>query len=272
MGWVVIRQFPFGERVPFAVWGPLAVRALLIAILAMLLARLLWVSITPVFPLGDYKMARGQVPAPAIRSVLLGGVDPFDGGATSMATSNVTSLDLELFGIRQNLGSGSGAAIIGTPDGQQINVQVGREIIPGAVLAAVAFDHVVIDRGGIEERLYLDESQPTSLVAPDTAPAAAAANNAPTVSAATLDQAVRLTPRMRGNAVTGINVAPGPDSAMFSSLGLRPSDVIVQINGVSVTDASDLEQLRRELRPGARLTLGVERGADMLPVVVTIPQ
>ena len=256
---------------PFAVWGPAAVKAVLIAVLAILLARLLWTLFTPLLPFGDFQMARGEVPAPVVRDAMLGGVDPFDGAPAAAGAATVTSLDLELFGIRQNLGAGTGGAIIGTPDDQQVSVQIGDEIVPGATLAAVAFDHVVIDRGGIEERLYLDGSTPTTLVgAAATAPTTTSA--APTLSAANLDQAIRLAPRTRGNAVTGITIAPGPDSALFTQLGLRPSDVIVQINGVSVTDASDLEQLRRELRPGARLTLGVERGANVLPVVVTIPQ
>lgn len=271
MGRVIDRHFLLGKDVPLAVWAPATVKAVLIGVLALMLARLLWVMLTPILPLGDYQMPSGQVPAPVVRDAMLGGVDPFDGAPVGTGAASVTSLDLELFGIRQNLGAGTGGAIIGTPDGQQINVQIGDEIVAGATLAAVAFDHVVIDRGGIEERLYLDESTPTTLVGPDAAAAGPTAS-APVVSAANLDQAIRLTPRTRGNAVTGINIAPGPDSEMFSSLGLRPSDVIVQINGVSVTAASDLEQLRREFRPGARLTLGVERGADVLPVVVNIPQ
>ena len=213
------------------------------------------------------------MPAPAVRALLLGGIDPFDGAVVATGAANVTSLDLELFGIRQNLAAGTGAAIIALPDGEQLSIQVGQEIVPGAILAAVAFDHVVIDRGGIEERLYLDESEPTTIVGAEPAPTTAAtASTGASLSAENLDRAVRLTPRMRGNAITGINVAPGPDSDLFSQLGLRPSDVIVQVNGVSVTSASDLEQLRRELRPGARLTLGVERGANVQPVVVTLSQ
>ena len=272
MGRVTDSLFPWGKNVPFAVWGPLALRALLVAILAAFLARLLWVLVTPITPFGDWKMAQGDVPAPAVRSVVLGGIDPFDGAVVSTSAANVTSLDLELFGIRQNLGAGTGGAIIATPDGEQVSVQVGDEIMPGATLAAVAFDHVVIDRGGIEERLYLDESAPTTLVGDAPAAPAATASTAAAVNPANIDDAIRFTPRMRGNSITGINVAPGPNSALFAQLGLRPSDVIVQVNGVSVTSPSDLEQLRRELRPGARLTLGVERGANVQPVVVTLSQ
>jgi general secretion pathway protein C len=37
---------------------------------------------------------------------------------------------------------------------------VGDEIAAGATLKAVAIDHVVLDRGGAEEVLYLDQSEP----------------------------------------------------------------------------------------------------------------
>src|SRR3546814_9047003 len=68
----------------------------------------------------------------------------------------VTSLALQVYGIRLNEGSGLGSAIIETPDGMQSSFAVGDAILPGVVLKAVAFDHVSIDRGGAEEQIFID--------------------------------------------------------------------------------------------------------------------
>lgn len=246
-------------------------RAALLAILAALLARLFWVAVTPIGPVGEWRPPTARLPVPAVRTALLGNIDPF--GRSGPATTDpnlVTSLDLELFGIRQNLGAGTGSAIIGTPDGEQMSFAVGEEIMPGATLAEVAFDHVVIDRGGLREKLFLDESEPAQLVGGAAESAAVASDSSADLTAGNVAEAVNFSPRTRGNSVTGIRVMPGSNRELWDATGLQPGDVIVQVNGVSVTSSSDLEQLRREMRPGARLTLSVERGANVLPIALSL--
>ncbi len=87
----------------------------------------------------------------------------------------VTSLNLKLFGIRQDQASGQGSAIIAGSDGQQRSIAVGEEIEPGVTLKAVGFDSVTISRGGADEQLFMDQSQAPATVAAPTGPAAPAA-------------------------------------------------------------------------------------------------
>jgi general secretion pathway protein C len=78
----------------------------------------------------------------------------------------VTSLNLKLFGVREDRASGRGSAIIGIGDGQQRSFLVGDEVMPGVTLTAVGFDSVTVSRGGAPEQLFLDQSPPATMVGP----------------------------------------------------------------------------------------------------------
>ena len=143
----------------------------LLALIALQCARLIWTAVTPVGPLGDWQAtadSRGDASAG-----LLGGFDPFFRLSGAAGPVTVTSLNLKLFGIRQDQASGRGSAIIAGSDGQQRSVAVGEEIEPGVTLKSVDFDSVTISRGGADEQLFMDQSQPTTAVAaPPAGPAA----------------------------------------------------------------------------------------------------
>ena len=54
---------------------------------------------------------------------------------------------------------------------------------------------------------------------------------------------------------------------MLSIAGLQKGDIITAINGRPVSAPSELAA---QLRPGARLTLDVERGAQKIPVAIIL--
>ncbi|WP_260483133.1 type II secretion system protein N [Sphingomicrobium flavum] len=242
----------------------LLARAVLLAMLALLLARLIWTAVTPIGPVGDWRPPAPRLLSAAERSNVLATANPFGGTTTVIDSNAVTSLDIELFGVTVNQASGGGSAIVGLPDGTQQSIGVGEEILPGASLAEVTFTHIVIDRGGIRERLYLDESMPAEDAAREVSGPGTLIPEGTDPS-----QAFNITPRMRGNEVTGIRLTPGTNRALFEATGLSPGDIVVEINGISVTSSTDIDMLRRELRPGARLTLTVERGSNRLPIALT---
>jgi general secretion pathway protein C len=178
-----------------------------------------------------------------------------------------------LFGVRENRGSGAGAAILGAPDGEQTSFRVGEEVAPGVKLAAVFFDYVVLDRGGRQEKLYMD--QPAAgggAGAMPAAPASTSGGASPeqSLSASAARSAFTLAPRNRGGQVTGVAVSPGADPALFASAGFQSGDVIVAVNGARITSAADLAQLQSSLAPGARLSLTVERGAQTVPIALNL--
>lgn len=246
----------------------------LLALIAVQLARILWTVLTPVGPFGDWRPRQAAVPSAEVRRALFAGFDPFfrvaaPGGSAEQV---VTSLDLKLFGTRINEGSGGGSAIIATPDGMQGSFVPGDEILPGVSLKSVAFDHVVIDRGGRDETLFIDQSGAAPLATPEAgAPAAAPAAPASADADLTPDNVRReisFAPRTEGGRVTGIVVSPSGDGQAFRTAGFRSGDIIVQVNGRTVSSAGDIQTLVGQLTPGSRLSFQVERGAAVVPVAM----
>lgn len=145
---------------------------LLIILLALQCARLFWTLLTPVGPLGEWRAKSALQTALPGAGGALSAFDPFFRlTAADSGPAVVTALDLNLHGVRGNLATGRGAAIIGFPGGEQKSFVVGEEIMPGVVLSSVAFDSVTISRDGRSEQLFLDQSPPATVVSPPPRPA-----------------------------------------------------------------------------------------------------
>lgn len=250
----------------------------LLLLLAVQCARLVWAVLTPVGPLGDWRLADRTAGAVANRAALFRGFDPFfrlAGGGDAAAV--VTSLQLKLFGTRIDEVNGRGSAIIAGPDGIQNSVAVGEEIMPGVILKSVAFDSVAIDRGGTVEQLFIDQSVPApeaAAVAPalslDGGPPAAPSPGGRAISAAQLRGGVSFVPRLDGGRVTGLILRPGGDGAAFRGVGFAEGDILVAVDGRPIASASDAERMIAQAAPGANITASVERGANVIPVVLSI--
>jgi hypothetical protein len=120
----------------------------------IVLARALWLAVTPAGPLGTPPAA---ATASTASPLALAGSDPFFPQSATAADA-VSALDLMLVGTRVDNASGRGSAIIAIADGRQQSFAIGEEIMPGVKLVAVAFESVTLDRGGARETLYIDQS------------------------------------------------------------------------------------------------------------------
>jgi general secretion pathway protein C len=214
------------------------VLGLLLVALAIQCARLLWTVAAPLGPVGEWR------PASVTRSISddSGEFDPFFRLAPATPpTVVVTSLALKLFGIRMDSAMGRGSAIIAAPDGVQSSYAVGDEIVAGVRLKSVAFDSVTIDRGGVDEQIFLDQS----VAAPVAQPSGAAPTAAPaaTSSVSTLQASIDAAPRMSGSTLTGLTLNPKGNSALFDAAGLKAGDVLTAINGKPISGASDMNQV-----------------------------
>ena len=266
----------------------------LLAALAVQCARLAWVLLTPVAPLGAWTPAAPTVPADP--AGVLAAFDPFyrvSGAAQAQGPTAVTSLQLTLYGTRMDSAQARGAAIIAGPDGVQKSVAVGEEVVPGVTLKAVAFDHVTLDRGGSSEDLFLDQSGGGGTVAapagdpaqnpPPAPPPGAGGASAPleipgggTIPASTpaispqqLRSEINAIPRIDGGKVTGVTVR-GQGGAAFRAAGLRDGDIITTVAGRPITGPSDLDMLTRARASGGTLSLTVERGGQPLPLTIPV--
>lgn len=229
----------------------------MIALVAVLAARLVWAVLTPVSPLGDWAKSAGAEPVRLSRFL---GFDPFFRNQAAGGAPVVTSLQLVLFGIRMNEASGGGSAIIEVPgDGQQ-SFAVGEEIMPGVTLKAVAYDHVIIARGGADEQLYVVQTG-----GGDSAPAPAAdAGGTPGVS--TIAGAVTATPRSENGLVTGVTIQPGGDTAAFAATGLQAGDVLLRVNGERVRALEDIATAVAANAGQGPIQMDVERGGQRITI------
>lgn len=139
-----------------------AMELVLLSLLAMQCARLVWTLVTPVGPVGEWKAASALRPTlPPATAGLTSSFDPFFRvNNQPVGPAVVTSLNLKLFGVREDRASNRGSAIIALPDGTQRSFVIGEEIVPGVTLTTVAFDSVTVSRGGTPEQLFLDQSIP----------------------------------------------------------------------------------------------------------------
>jgi general secretion pathway protein C len=248
----------------------------LLALLAVQGARLVWAVVTPIGPLGDWRPAAGPDLERA-RAVLSSGFDPFFRLGRTQGPATVTSLSLKLFGVRVDEATGRGSAIIAGPDNVQTAYAVGEAIQPGVTLKSVGYDSVVISRGGADETLYLDQSGAAPVSATPAPPPAntgllsepANQTSAPgAVELGELQSQLQLAPRQSGGRVTGL--VPRGDRAFLARLGLQPGDIIVQVSGRPIVGPADLEQAAASLRRGGNLSIAVERGAQVVPIAVSI--
>lgn len=235
-------------------------------------ARLFWILITPVGPVNDWRAPSVNVVPQSARLALFAGFDPFfRNDAAADSTQNVTSLSLTLFGVRTNESSGGGSAIIAGEDGIQNSFAVGEEVAPGVTLDAVAFDHVILSRGGVKESLYLDQSVPAETVSPSgTAPQAVPSASATGgLNAQTLQKAIGFAPRNEGGRVTGLVLKAQDDGTMLRLAGFQAGDIVVAVNGRPVSSATDIIA---QFRPGSRISVEVERGGSKVSIALNLEQ
>ena len=253
---------------------------LLLALIAVQAARLVWILVTPLGPLGDWK-APSTLNALPTASAGLGDFDPFFRLSGAGGPAVVTGLNLKLYGVREDRATGRGSAIIALPDGTQQSFAVGDELIPGVRLAEVGFDSVTIDRGGAREQLFLDQSTP----APNGAPAAVPQVATPTTPApqpmraapppaapppVQAGQGFQFQPRVANGRVDGVVVNPGGDGGQaFRAAGFEAGDVIVSVNGQRVTS---MDQARTAMGRSGQAAIIVDRNGRAVPLRVRFNQ
>lgn len=220
-----------------------------------------WVSVRPYGPVGRWQAASGAVTI--ADPLLLSTFDPFFRNAGPIGPTNVTSLPLTLFGVRIDEAMGRGSAIIASTDGIQNNYAVGEEIVPGVKLKSVAFDNVTIDRGGVSEQLFLDQSVVAPVAAPGAPPGGIPGipGRPPLLAPPSLGDAVSFSQRVEKGAVTGLVVSPKGAGTEFAALGLQSGDIVTSINGSTIRSAEDAV---RAVGAGGSVTLVIERGGQTL--------
>lgn len=277
--------------------------AVLAALALWLLVHLLW----QLLPQGASARSGAAavaiaVPVPAqARSVAswhLFGQNPVRVGGDGAATT----LSLILRGTVAEADPKAGFAVVSDVGGVERAFRVGEEVAPGARLAGVYPDRIVINRGGAEETLKLPRDRnlapaeivrPTPATASSRAPgvrddrtaqaAPAPASGAVQVKAPSdwqqtvahlrqnpdeLMRRVQIVPVLDGGKLTGVRLADGADSTLIGRIGLRPGDVVTSVNGMPVDSLARGQQILAGLAGASSARVTVLR--DGKPTDVTI--
>lgn len=248
----------------------LVVECVLTVVLALLFARLAWLVVSPSNSVATYTQRplpspmRGAASVLAISAdrTLLVRANPFQQGEGDVIVQDVpeTNLNLDLDGLRMSTEGGeSGNAIIRTPDGIGKNYSVGDEILAGVTLERILSDRVIINRDGADETLMLGgRGAGLSVITDDSQTASPAdlgarvendtARPDPVIIEAQIDapeillSSVNAGPVRVNGEISGYRLDPIGSPAIMQQAGLAPGDVLLQINGTSVTrlDTTDV--------------------------------
>ena len=162
-------------------------------------------------------------------------------------------------------------AIISDSGNDQKVYTIGDSVGNNATLHAVYADRVVLNENGRLTNLKLPREfmdAPARNVRRATTSTRQNAGNTQSLQAVVtqnltkLTDVIRPTPyRVQGQQV-GFRVYPGRDRRQFAALGLRPGDIIKDIDGQALSDASQAMQIFQSLGTAEQVTVTIERNGN----------
>ncbi|MCI0517410.1 MAG: type II secretion system protein GspC, partial [Woeseiaceae bacterium] len=164
-----------------------------------------------------------------------------------------TRLSLSLKGTIAATDQRDSVAIIADQSNEDKVYLVGDPIMSGTSLHAVYRDRVVLNENGVLKELNLPRDFPTSSqparrnVATTTRTSvsedADSIQNVVAQNVTKLADVIRPTPYFVAGQQQGYRVYPGRDRKQFAALGLRPGDLIKDIDGAALTDPQQAMQI-----------------------------
>ena len=279
---------------------PAVFTLILIVAIAWQLARVAWMLV-PASPLGDTigtappagtaGAARGQ-PSMAANTETIAGTHIFGAAsaedeietpaATPTENLEETSLSLKLNGTMAGTDNRLTIAIIADNRNEEKIYSIGDTIMAGTTLHVVYTDQVVLNRNGNLEALTLPRDLPDRSAPVRRQPAVSqttgATTNSPSIQKAVAQNAtkladiVRSTPHYADGQIRGYRVYPGRDRRQFAALGLKPGDLIKNINGASLTDRQQATQIFQNFGDANQVSVTVERNGQRQVLTLSTSQ
>ncbi len=173
------------------------------------------------------------------------------------------------------------AAIITDGSNEEKVYLIGDPIASGAKLHAVYTDRVVLNENGRLTNLRLPEEYKASAAAParrttsqrrTVAPQTQSIQSVVSQNVARLADVIRPTPYFVNGQQQGYRVYPGRDRRQFAALGLRPGDLIKDIDGQALTDPTQAMQIFQSLGTASQVSVTVERNGQPEVIVLKTDQ
>ena len=192
-----------------------------------------------------------------------------------------TRQNLTLKGIVAATDPDLSAAIIEDANKTEKTYHIGETIVPGASLHAVYPLRVVLNESGTLTNLVLPaefaRQQPAPRRTARRTPTARPGNTQSIQSVVAqnvsrLADVIRPTPYFVDGQQQGYRVYPGRDRRQFAALGLRPGDLIKQIDGQALTDPTQAMQIFQSLGNSEQVSVTVERDGQPQSIVLKTSQ
>jgi len=216
---------------------------------------------------GPAAVARGGAEAVDLgaltRTQLFGPVAPAKSAAAE-ASLAPTNLNITLTGVAVRPAGGCALMIVqGQPESAFC---IGEELTPGVRLDAVEHDRIVILRNGAREAVSFKDVDKTAslIVSPPPPIVQPGATGGQVVDRKQLQQQLG-----RPEFLSQALIVPNPDGgflvrqvqpgSLYEKLGLRPGDVIRNVNGQALTSMDDVMRLYQQFGSAQRVLVEVQR-------------
>jgi general secretion pathway protein C len=174
-------------------------------------------------------------------------------------------------------------AVIADGTAEQKVYAIGDSLGSGTTLHAVYAERVVLNENGALTNLRLPMEFPSSAATPTRRTTSstrqssrsqntASIQNVLTQNLTKLTDVIRPTPYLVNGEQAGYRVYPGRDRQQFAALGLRPGDLIKDIDGQSLTDPTQAMQIFQSLGTAEQVTVTVERNGQPQTIVLKTSQ
>ncbi len=189
-----------------------------------------------------------------------------------------TKLKLVLKGIVDSSKAGGARAIIA--DGAKQALYALGDSLPqgrGVTLAKVMSDKVILENNGRFESLPLYSDEPTSSARLPSSRARSSVQSSSTTRSARNDAAksvvsgkksladvIKVSMVRESGKVVGYRVRPGKERDLFNSLGLKPNDIVVAVNGVALNSSSKAMEVYKSMREETSASFDIKRGEETL--------
>ncbi|HWM27368.1 MAG TPA: type II secretion system protein GspC [Woeseiaceae bacterium] len=275
--------------------APKWVALVLVVLIAWLIARIVWLLI-PASSLGDpidgapaaavgATQSTGQANVQAIANAhVFGEASVLEEAPPPTANHDDladTRLNLSLKGTISADDEEMSIAIIADSGNEEKVYAIRDTVVPGTTLHAVYADRVILNTGGALEALKLPKEFPqgAQTVRRVTAsPVTRADDASPSIqemvseNVTKLADVIRPTPYFVAGQQQGYRVYPGRDRKQFAALGLRPGDLIKDIDGAALTDPQQAMEIFQNLGSADQVSVTVERNGQPEVLVLSTSQ
>ncbi len=193
-----------------------------------------------------------------------------------------TRLSLKLNGVIAHDIADRAFALIADSRGEEKIYRINDPVPGGVKLHSIFEDRVLLNRAGTLETLRLPKDFPatqTASRATTRRPAVPTRRTEPSSlrqviseNASKITEIIRAAPHIQQGEMVGFRINPGRNRQQFAKLGLRPGDVVTDINGTAMTDPSQGLQVFESLGETSQASVTVLRNGNPEVLVIDTSQ